>query len=121
MVDVWGIALRSCLIAVVLASVAVPAFAQSTPQPAPSDEPAIDFRANVHADSVRFDVVPKRARIDVTGTNSSGSTVVKRTNIPRNPTAGATYRNVGVNVHVTSRFHDPNAASPSPSPRATTR
>lgn len=124
MVDVWSVALRSVCAFVLVASVAVAAAAQTapaSPQPAATDEPAIDFRADVHADSVRFDVVPKNAHVDVSGVNSSGGTVVTRTNIPRTPVAGTTYRNVGVTLHVTSRFHDPNAASPRPSPKATPR
>ena len=124
MVDVWGVALRSVSAIVLVASVAVAARAQNvpaTPEPAATGEPAIDFRADVHADSVRFDIVPKNAHIDVTGTNSSGAPVVTRTNLPRTPVAGTTYHNVGVRLRITSRFHDPNAASPRPSAKPTPR
>jgi len=92
--------------------------AQGTPPPSADADVVLD--ADVHIQSVRYTVVPKDAKVKVSGVNQVGGYTVTRTNLPRHPKAGVTYRNVRIQLHAASRFVDPASthASPSPTPAA---
>ena len=99
-----------------------PSLAQSTTTVTGSPPPAADadivLDADVHIQSVRYTVVPKNAKVKVSGVNQVGGYTVTRTNLPVHPKAGVTYRNVRIQLHAASRFVDPANphASPSPTP-----
>ena len=88
--------------------------------PPPSADADVVLDADIHIQSVRYTVVPKNAKVKVSGINQIGGYTVTRTNLPVHPKAGVTYRNVRIQLHAASRFVDPaNAhASPSPTPAA---
>ncbi|MDQ6926268.1 MAG: hypothetical protein M3154_08530, partial [Candidatus Eremiobacteraeota bacterium] len=64
----------------------------------------------------RYTVVPKNAKVKVSGVNQVGGYTVTRTNLPEHPRAGVTYRNVRIQLHAASRFVDPATRNASPSP-----
>ncbi len=96
------------------------ALAQSTTTvrgtPPPSADADVVLDADVHIQSVRYTVVPKNAKVKVSGVNQIGGYTVTRTNLPAHPRAGVTYRNVRIQLHAASRFVDPATAHASPSP-----
>ena len=104
--------------------VGAPSLAQSTTTvtgtPPPAADADIVLDADVHIQSVRYTVVPKNAKVKVSGINQVGGYTVTRTNLPVHPKAGVTYRNVRIQLHAASRFVDPASpnASPSPTPAA---
>ncbi|MDQ6944224.1 MAG: hypothetical protein M3169_17125 [Candidatus Eremiobacteraeota bacterium] len=115
----------SCVFAVSLVLVGGRAsFAQSTTTvqgtPPPSADADVVLDADVHIQSVRYTVVPKNAKVKVSGVNQVGGYTITRTNLPAHPKAGVTYRNVRIQLHAASRFVDPanSHASPSPAPAA---
>jgi hypothetical protein len=87
--------------------------------PPPASEADITLDADVHVRSIRYTVVPKGAKVTVTGVNQTGGYTVTRTNLPTHPQAGTTYRNVRIQLHAASRFVDPAQARRSPAPAAT--
>ncbi|GAC1307176.1 MAG: hypothetical protein NVS2B3_09210 [Vulcanimicrobiaceae bacterium] len=98
------------------------AVAQPSPAPSPvasaadgiGGEPDVQLHADVRADTVRFQTVPKRAGATVTGVNVRGTTGTV-TNVAA-PQAGKTYRNVRAVFDASARFTDPTAnGSPRPS------
>jgi len=101
--------------ATALVAVAQPA---PVPSPRPSDaslggQPDVQFHADVRADSLRYQTVPKRAGATITGVNVRGKTSTV-TNVP-SPKPGITYRNVHAVYDASARFVDPHA-SPVASP-----
>lgn len=97
--------------------------AQSLPEvhgsPPPSGDADITLDADVHIRSVRYTVVPKQPRVNVTGVNQTGGYTITRTNLPVHPRPGVTYRNVRIQLHAASRFVDPAQARRTPAPAAT--
>ncbi len=71
----------------------------------------LSLDSDVHMDSMRFDVVPKHALLRTGGENERGGYTVRRTNIPKHPLAGVTYKNVRIQTHVSATFVDPHAPS----------
>jgi hypothetical protein len=100
---------------------ASPLLAQTTTTangtPPPSTDADVVLDADIHIQSIRYTVVPKNAKVTVSGINQRGGYTITRTNLPAHPKAGVTYRNVRIQLHAASRFVDP-AASPSPVPAA---
>ena len=88
--------------------------------PPPSADADVVLDADIHIQSIRYTVVPKNAKVKVSGVNQVGGYTVIRTNLPEHPRAGVTYRNVRIQLHAASRFVDPGNphASPSPIPAA---
>lgn len=105
----------------VIAGAGVPSTAQTTTEVRGSPEPAstadIFLDADVHIRSIRYQTVPKNKHVTVSGVNQVGGTRIVRTNLPVNPRAGVTYRNVRIQLQASSRFVDP--AHPSGGPSAT--
>jgi len=89
---------------------------RGTPPPAADADVVVD--ADIHIQSIRYTVVPKNAKVKVSGVNQVGGYSVVRTNLPAHPRAGVTYRNVRIQLHAASRFVDPANPRPSPSPAA---
>ncbi len=88
--------------------------------PPPSADADLVLDADVHIRSIRYTVVPKNAKVKVSGVHQVGGYTVTRTNLPVHPKAGVTYRNVRIQLHTASRFVDPAKpiAVPSPTPAA---
>ncbi len=87
------------------------------PQAPPrSDQPDIEITATVHADSLRFDVVPKD--VSVTFSNDTDSVFeFDRGNLPDPVEPGVTYRDVTVRLKISSKLlekllQDPAAIQP---------
>lgn len=103
-----------------------PSLAQSTTTttvrgtPPPSADADVVLDADVHIQSIHYTVVPKNAKVKVSGVNQVGGYTVVRTNLPAHPKSGVTYRNVRIQLRAASRFVDPTnaVASPSPTPAA---
>jgi hypothetical protein len=99
-----------------------PSPAQSTTTvsgtPPPSTDADVVLDADVHIQSIRYTVVPKNAKVTVSGVNQVGGYTITRTNLPAHPRAGVTYRNVRIQFHTASRFVDPAKPHASPTPAA---
>jgi hypothetical protein len=95
--------------------------AQNVPEvhgsPPPSGDADVTLDADVHIRSIHYSTAPK-TRVTVTGVNEIGGYTVTRTNLPRHPRAGATYRNVRIQFHAASRFVDPAQARRTAPPAA---
>ncbi len=89
--------------------------------PPPSADADVVLDADIHIQSVRYTVVPKNAKVKVSGVNQVGGYSVIRTNLPVHPRAGVTYHNVRIQLHAASRFVDPGNPRPSPSPAPAAR
>ncbi len=76
-----------------------------SPQPAQSAD--LSIQADVHIDSLRYDVVPKMATLKIGGVNQIGGYTITRYNLPAHPLAGVTYRNVRIVMTLDLRFTDP--------------
>ncbi len=88
--------------------------AAPTASPTAGGDPDIGLHANVRADSLRYQVVPRRAGAVVSGGRSSLTT-----NVP-SPKPGTTYRNVHAVFDASARLVDPrSSASAAPKPHAT--
>ena len=95
------------------AGLAATTFAQSAsneaPSAAPSDAPAVAIFANVHARELRFDDQP-RVHVEVTGgVNGKPAAVVSRTdrqNLPDPVQPHVTYRDIGIQLTITSTLPD---------------
>ncbi len=119
MIGRFRVALLGVALVSACAATRAGAFAQvpevhDSPVPAASADITID--ADVHMQSLRFDSVPNRAHLKVSGTNQQGGYRVIRTHVPEHPRNGTTYRNVRIQLQATSRFVDPHGPSSSPSP-----
>ena len=88
--------------------------------PPPSTDADVVLDADIHIQSVRYTVVPRNAKVKVSGVNQLGGYTITKTNLPAHPKAGVTYRNVRIQLHAATRFVDPANphASPSPAPAA---
>ncbi len=87
---------------------------RGTPPPSADADVVVD--ADIHIQSIHYTVVPKNAKVKVSGVNQVGGYSVVRTNLPAHPRAGVTYHNVRIQLHAASRFVDPGNPRPSPSP-----
>ncbi len=102
----------------------MPSLAQGTTEvrgtPPPSSDADVVLDADVHIKSIRYTAVPKKTKLKVSGVNQVGGYTITRTNLPAQPRAGVTYRNVRLQLHLASRFVDPSNphAAPSPQPPA---
>ncbi len=119
----YGRLAGACIVAVaVVIAGRGPSLAQSTTTvngtPAPSGDADVVLDADVHIQSIRYTVVPKNAKVKVSGVNQVGGYTITRTNLPAHPRAGVTYRNVRIQLHAASRFVDPATPQASPSPAA---
>jgi len=76
----------------------------------------VTFDADVGMQSLKFDVVPRRATVATSGGRAHGGYTVTRTNVPNNPKPGVTYKNARVQVHagatLVNRAAGPRASAP---------
>jgi len=80
---------------------------QTSGSPPPAQSSDLSIQADVHIDSLRYDVVPKIATLKVGGINQIGGYTITRYNLPAHPVAGVTYRNVRIVMTLDLRFTDP--------------
>jgi hypothetical protein len=98
-----------------LAALAAGSPAQSAPTlervgtPCAASKAAVLLDGDIHMDSIRFDFVPKRHALRTFGSNERGGYTIRRTNLPKNPKAGVTYRNVRLQLHLASTVVDPKS------------
>jgi hypothetical protein len=100
---------------------ATPVHAQQPTSPPPAPRPDIEFAADVHMESLRFDGDP-RARVGFEGgPRLEPRHDVEREGLPRPVNAGTTYRNVTVRTTISATLLDPALdATPAPAPTAPT-
>jgi len=77
--------------------------------PCRASNAVVGFDGDIHIDSIRFDVVPKRHVLRTSGTNELGGYTIRRTNLPVHPKPGVTYKNVRLQVHLASTVFDPKS------------
>ncbi|MFN2529553.1 MAG: hypothetical protein ABR584_12645 [Candidatus Baltobacteraceae bacterium] len=75
------------------------------PQPPQSSD--LSIQADVHIDSMRYEVVPKMSTLKIGGVNQIGGYTITRYNLPAHPVAGVTYHNVRIVMTLDLRFTDP--------------
>ncbi len=80
---------------------------ETSGRPQPTQSSDLSIQADVHIDSLRYDVVPKVATLKVGGVNQIGGYTITRYNLPAHPLAGVTYRNVRIVMTLDLRFTDP--------------
>jgi hypothetical protein len=81
-----------------------PQQSSSTSTPAQTND--LEITANVTARELRFDVVPE-TKVEFTGSHERDTVwEAERQNLPRPVQPGVTYRNIGIQLKITSRFAD---------------
>ncbi len=97
------------LLLLLLAILAVYGLAQ---QPAASPTPAAErgddilILVNLTADELKFDVV-REAKVEFPGTKDRSTVwITDRQNLPETLEPGVTYRNIGIQLRISSRFRD---------------
>jgi hypothetical protein len=85
---------------------AVNAATQSSQTSTQSPVNDLEITANVTARELRFDVVPE-TKVEFTGSHERDTVwEAERQNLPRPVQPGVTYRNIGIQLKITSRFAD---------------
>lgn len=110
---------RAALLGILVAAWPAATPAARPAQPAPtlervgtpcrSSNPVVELDGDIHMDSIRFDVVPKRHALRTSGTNELGGYTIRRTNLPIHPKPGVTYKNVRLQLHLVSTVFDPKS------------
>jgi autonomous glycyl radical cofactor GrcA len=102
-----------CVCVIALASAAGAQTASPAPTPSPTDEFNADtsrddvlILANITAKELRFDAVPN-VKVDFPGTQKRTNIwVTQRQNLPDKVEPGVTYRDVGLQLRISTRFAD---------------
>lgn len=99
-----------------LASLPVRAQQATTAAPPSAPLPDIEFAADVHMQSVRFDSDPQAQVTFSGGPRLDTRHDVERENLPKPVAGGTTYRDVTVRTTISATLLDPAAAPDTPTP-----